>query len=156
MSLVVAMYWTINPWVVAEIATSSKHIWRMKICAPLPKWTLIKKWVQLNVHYQRADHIIAGEQPVHPCKSWKTQVVKTSHSWLSLGVVTDVRREGRGIWSNADTCGQGDKGPCWRPQAGTFLLLQHALQTLLMGEAYQSINCYLSYMIYTTLLWVWH
>jgi len=30
---------------------------------------------------------------------------------------------GLGVWSNADTCGQGEggKGPCGRPQDGTFL-----------------------------------
>ena len=49
--------------------------------------------------------------------------------------IKDVRRdEERGVWSNADTCGQGEggKGPCGRPQAGTFLycfsmLCRHSL-----------------------------
>ena len=48
---------------------------------------------------------------------------------------------GEGVWSNADTCGQGEgwgKGPCGRPQDGTFLdLFQHALQTLPMDDGYQ-------------------
>jgi len=47
---------------------------------------------------------------------------------------------GEGVWSNADTCGQGEgwgKGPCGRPQDGTFLdLFQHALQTLPMDDGY--------------------
>jgi len=42
--------------------------------------------------------------------------------------------EGEGVWSNADR-GRG-KEPCGRPQVGTFLVFQHALQTLSMGDAY--------------------
>ena len=33
--------------------------------------------------------------------------------------------------------GEGGKGPCGRPQDGTFLeLFQHALQTLPVGDGY--------------------
>ena len=45
--------------------------------------------------------------------------------------IKDVRRDGEGVWSNADR-GRGGKGPCRRPQAGTFLygfsmLCRHSL-----------------------------
>jgi len=53
--------------------------------------------------------------------------------------IKDVRRDGEGVWSNADTCeqGEGGKGPCGRPQDGTLIkLFQHALQTLPMDDGY--------------------
>jgi len=48
------------------------------------------------------------------------------------------QRCGRGVWSKADTCGQGGggKGPCGRPQAGTFLYCLSMLCRHSMGDAY--------------------
>ena len=48
------------------------------------------------------------------------------------------RREGALVkCGHMRTAGEGGKGPCGRPQAGTFsLLFQHALQTLSVDDAY--------------------
>ena len=67
--------------------------------------------------------------------------------------IKDVGRdEGREGWSNAHTCGQreGVKDLADVRKLVLFLLFQHALQTLPVGDAYYSINCYSSDTICTT------
>ena len=69
------------------------------------------------------------------CKGQDKGNTSNIQRMISLGAVHKGRpqRQGRG----KITCGQGGKGPCGRPQDGTFLdLFQHALQTLPMGDAY--------------------
>jgi len=63
---------------------------------------------------------------------------RESGSQTAMGpYIKDVRRDGGGVRSNADTCVQGDgcKGPFGRPQDGTFfncftMLCRHSLRVM--------------------------